>query len=195
MTPKAAGTASTADGTDVTVGCKLVININLLLKNKLSQMSPATTAVPSFQILCSKSSRPVSCRSEKNGGSISISTEKKAGEIQTSSESSECRIEACSAPSNHGDHLTPKNSPKNHRSTDLSCLIDIRLLGKNATIFDLVNDNGGADPSIIGIEPNDEFGCFESIESPRADADAEHRAWLEQRNYRAWFAARNLHLQ
>ena len=44
------------------------------------------------------------------------------------------------------------------------------------------------------IESNDAFDGFESLESPRADAEERHRAWLEQRKYRAWLGARGLHM-
>jgi hypothetical protein len=44
------------------------------------------------------------------------------------------------------------------------------------------------------IEPHAAFYCFESLESPRADAEERHRSWLEKNQCRAWMGARGLHV-
>jgi hypothetical protein len=139
--------------------------------------------------------RPVSRRGRNIGESFLFKAEKTRGhvldyKIQSASESFERQIwDMADLSMNHEDLVvSTKRSSSESNST-----IDLGLLFGNAD-FDL-NDIGEADASTLEIESKDDFECFESIESPRADADAEHRAWLEQRNYRAWFAARNLHLQ
>ncbi len=60
------------------------------------------------------------------------------------------------------------------------------------------NDEEGANLSTMKrtdeFESKDSFELIESIESPRADAEDRRRAWLEQRRYRTWVGARNLHI-
>jgi hypothetical protein len=81
----------------------------------------------------------------------------------------------------------------NHQSTlgkidvsELNCISDIGLQQRVLTVS-LTTD----------IESHDAFDCFEtieSLESPRADAEDRHRAWLEKKQYRAWVGARGLHI-
>ena len=67
--------------------------------------------------------------------------------------------------------------------SELNCISDTGLQQRVLTVS-LTTD----------IESHDAFDCFESLESPRADAENRHRAWLEKNQYRAWVGARGLHI-
>jgi hypothetical protein len=61
--------------------------------------------------------------------------------------------------------------------------------------FEHINDLGAAESSTMNFDSQDPFELCESLESPRASGDEERRAWQEQRRYKAWMGARNLHVQ
>jgi hypothetical protein len=84
--------------------------------------------------------------------------------------------------------VRPALIKRSFSESELNGSIDLSLQCKNADL------NDKADHSIMEIEPQDEFE-FELLESPRANSEDLHRAWLNQRQYRAWMGARNLHIE
>jgi hypothetical protein len=60
-------------------------------------------------------------------------------------------------------------------------------------IFENINCKIPAEHSAMELDNSE--APFEMIESPRQNEDEEYQAWLEQRRYRAWVGARNLHIQ
>ncbi len=64
--------------------------------------------------------------------------------------------------------------------------------GDSLTLI-LLDAYGEADPPTMEIDYQQANMLFESLESPRADAD-DRQAWLHQRQYRALQGARNLHI-
>jgi hypothetical protein len=64
--------------------------------------------------------------------------------------------------------------------------------GDSLTLI-LLDAFGEADPPTMEIDYQQADVLFESLESPRADAD-DRQAWLHQRQYRALQGARNLHI-
>ncbi len=120
-------------------------------------------------------------------------------EIRLSSESLECHIWDMEAPSKN--HMGANSTNQADRFTPVECDSELKFtVDKDAHCrssvgFEFINGNGEADPSTVETEPIDMFECFEPLESPGSDSVERRRGWLEQRRYRAWIGARNLHVQ
>jgi hypothetical protein len=112
-------------------------------------------------------------------------------EFHSASQSTECHIWEMEALEIKHENLS---TPVEHDYSVLHGILDVGVLFESA-IFDLVNDNGGADdPSTKKIESEKNVAWLELLESSVKAYD-QHRAWLDQRRYRAWLGARNLHIK
>ena len=161
-------------------------------------MSP-TTANPKFQKSCSECSptadnQSESCRLGKVGGSVPIKEEQVRrhimDEIHSSTESFECHKWDMEVPvMNHEDRFTPKK----RLDSESECTINSDDLSGSAA-FELIDNNRRADWCTIDLESGDILESLESLESPRSDDEARHRAWLQLRQYRGRLGARNLHI-
>ena len=131
-----------------------------------------TAAGPEFQTTRPELDAHVSFQSEKLGRS-SAKEDQICGHILDET-TSECHKWDMAVPStNHEDRF---------------------ILGKfDESQLNCTQHRALTESSSTKIESNDAFDGFESLESPRADAEERHRAWLEQGKYRAWLGARGLH--
>ncbi len=82
------------------------------------------------------------------------------------------------------------------RIFEFPVLIDAGKGESESAIFQMNSDNRAetSDKSTTELESNETSKLFEPLESPKENDEDQHRAWCEQRRYRAWIGARNLHI-